>query len=78
MYSHSTPRFIYNSSTEKRECQVRQGCLKDSAQLAQMVVLFSISYGEHLRTHLKDHTGYDQGPEIRGKPRKVSLLVGKP
>ena len=27
--------------------------------------------------HLNDHAEYDQGPGIQGKPRKVSLLVGK-
>ena len=32
--------------------------------------------GEYLRTHLKDHTKYDQGPEIHGKPRRVLLSVG--
>ena len=26
---------------------------------------------------LKDHTEYDQGPEIHGKPRRLSLLVDK-
>ena len=35
----------------------------------------SLSYGEHLITHLKDHTGYDQGPVIHGKPKKVSPLI---
>ena len=32
---------------------------------------------EHLRNHLIDYAGYDQGPEIHGKPRIVSLPVGK-
>ena len=50
---------------------------KDSAQLAQMGVWILVSLGEHLRTHLRDHTEYDQGPEIYGKPRKVLLLVGE-
>ena len=27
--------------------------------------------------HLKDHTRYDQGPEIHGEPRRVSLPVGE-
>ena len=36
-----------------------------------------VSLGEHLRTHLKDHTGYDQGPGFHNKPRRVSLLVGE-
>ena len=35
---HSTPHFIYNLSTQKRGCQVWQGCPKDCAQLAQMGV----------------------------------------
>ena len=26
---------------------------------------------------LKTHTGYDQGPEIHGRPRRMSLLVGE-
>ena len=34
-------------------------------------------FGEYLRTHLKDHTRYDQGPEIHGEPRIVSLPVGE-
>ena len=33
--------------------------------------------GEYLRTHLKDHTRYDRGPEIHGGPRRVSLPVGE-
>ena len=36
-----------------------------------------LSLGKHMRTYLKEHTTYGQGPEIHGKPRKVSLLVGK-
>ena len=35
------------------------------------------SLGEHLRTQLKDHTRYDQGPGIHSKPRRVSLPVGE-
>ena len=61
MYSHNTPRSIYSLSTEKCGYQVRQGYLKDSTQLAQMSVKISVSFGEHLRTHLKDYTRYDQG-----------------
>ena len=38
---------------------------------------FSFFLGEHLRTHVKDHTRYDQGPEIHGKPRRVLVSVGK-
>ena len=33
--------------------------------------------GEYLKTRLKDHTIYDRGPEIHGKPRRVSLPVGE-
>ena len=58
---------------QKRGCQVGQGCPKDFAQLAQTGVLILVSLGEYLRAHLKDHTRYDQGPEIHGEPRRVSL-----
>ena len=77
MYSHKTSRFIYSFSTQNCGYQVRQGCLKDSAHLAQIGVLILISLGEHLRIHLKDHTRYNQGPEILGGPRRVSPRVGK-
>ena len=33
--------------------------------------------GEHLQAHLKRHTRYDQGPEIYGEPRRVSLPAGE-
>ena len=36
-----------------------------------------VSIGEYLRTHLKDHTRYDQGPEIHDEPRRVSFPVGE-
>ena len=36
-----------------------------------------VSLGEHLRTPLKRPYRYDQGPEIHGRPRRVSLLVGE-
>ena len=36
-----------------------------------------VSLDEHLRTDLKDHTRYDQGQEIYGKPKKVSLPFGE-
>ena len=50
----------------KRFCTAgRNGCLD------------LVSFGEHLRTHLKDHTRYDQGPEIHDTPRRVSLPVSK-
>ena len=42
-----------------------------------MGVWILVSLGEYLRTHLKDHTRYDRGPEIHGKPRRVSLPVGE-
>ena len=38
-------------------------------------ILFSLS--KYLRTHLIEHTIYDQGPEIHGEPRRVSLPVGE-
>ena len=71
------PRSIYGLSTQKRGCQVRQGCPKDSAQLAQTGVWILISLGKHLRTNLKEHVRYDQGPEIHGEPRRVSLPVSE-
>ena len=58
-------------------CQVWQGCPKDSAHLAQTDVWILVSLGEYLRTHLKDHTRYNRGPEIHGEPRRVSLPVGE-
>ena len=42
-----------------------------------MGVSILVSLGEYLRTHLKDHAKYDRGPEIHGKPRRVSLPVGE-
>ena len=36
-----------------------------------MDVWILVSLGEYLRTHLKDHTKYDQGPEIHGETRRV-------
>ena len=36
-----------------------------------------VSLGEYLKTNLKDHTKYDQGPEIHSEPRRVSLLFSK-
>ena len=74
---HSTPFSICDLSIQKRGCQVWQGCPKDSAQLAQTGVWILVSLGEYLRTHLKDHTRCDQGPEIHGKPRRVSLSFGE-
>ena len=49
---HSTPRSICDLSIQKRECQVWQGCPKDSAQLAQTGVWILVSLGEYLRTYL--------------------------
>ena len=42
-----------------------------------MGVWILVSLGEHLRTHLRDHTGYDWDPETHGKPRRVSLPVSE-
>ena len=50
-----------------------QDCPRDSAHLAQTGVWIL----KYLRTHLKDHAKYDRGPEIHGKPRRVSLPVGE-
>ena len=74
---HSTPFSICDLSIQKRGCQIWHGCTKDSAQLAQTGVWILVSLGEYLRTPLKDHTRYNQGPEIRGEPRRVSLPVGE-
>ena len=73
----TVPHSICGLSIQKRKCQVRQGCPKDSAQLAQTGVWILVSLGEYLRTHLKDHTRYDHGPEIHGGPRRVSLPFGE-
>ena len=74
---YSTPRSICDLSIQRRGCQVWQDCPRDSAQLAQTGVWILVSLGEYLRTHLKDHTRYDRGPEIHGKPRRVSLPFGE-
>ena len=58
---------------QRRRCQIWQGCPRDSAHLAQTGVWILVSLGEYLRTHLIDHAKYDRGPEIHGKPRRVSL-----
>ena len=67
---YNTPRSICDLSIQKREYQVWQGCLKDSAQLAQTGVWILVSLAEYLRDlrdhlrdhHLRDHTRYDRGP----------------
>ena len=74
---YNTPFSICGLSIQRRGCQVGQGCPKDSAQLAQTSVWILFSLGEYLRTHLKDHTRYDWGPEIHGMPRRVSLPFGE-
>ena len=74
---HNTPFSICSLSIQKRGCQVWQGCPKDSAHLAQTGIWILVSIGEYLRTHLKDHTKYDRGPEIHGESRRVSLPFGK-
>ena len=70
---HSTLHSICHLSIQKRGCQVWQSCPKDSMHLGQTGVWILVSLGKYLRTHLKDHTRYDRGPEIHGKPRRVSL-----
>ena len=74
---HSTPFSICDLSIQRRGCQVWQGWPKDSAKLPQTGVWILVSLGEYLRTHLKDHTRYDQDPEIHDEPRRVSLPVGE-
>ena len=75
---HNTLFSICDLSIQKRGCQVWQGCPKDSAHLAQTgLVWILVSLGQYLRTHLKDHTRYDRGPEIHDDPRRVSLPVGE-
>ena len=61
-----------------RSADVWHVCPKDSAQLAQTSVWILVSLGEYLRTYLKDHIRYNQGPEIHDEPRRVSLSFGKP
>ena len=68
---HSTPFYICDLSIQRRGCQVWQGCPNDSALLAQTDVWILVSLGDYLRTHLRDHTKYDRGPEIQGEPRRV-------
>ena len=55
------PLFHLWLSTQKRGCQVWQGCPKDSAQLTQIGVWILVSLGEYPRAHIKGHTRYDQG-----------------
>ena len=68
---------ICDLSIQRHGYQVWQGYPKDFAQLAQTNVWILVSLGDYLRIHLKDHTIYDQGPEIHGEPRRVSLPVGE-
>ena len=68
---------ICNLCIQRRGCQIWQGCPRDSAHLAQTGVWILVSLGDYLRTHLKDHTRYNRGPEIHGKPRRVSLPFGE-
>ena len=74
---YNTPFSICDLCIQKHGCQVWQGCPGDSAQLAQTGVSILVSLDQYLRTHLKNHARYDRGPEIHGKPRRVSLPVGK-
>ena len=61
---HSTPRSICGLFIQRCGCQVWQGCPKDSGQLVQTGVWILVSLDGYLRTHLKNHTRYDRGPEI--------------
>ena len=69
--------FHCDLSIQKPGCQVWQGCPNDSSQLTPTGVWILVSLGEYLRTHLKDHTRHDQGPEIHDDPRRVLLPFGK-
>ena len=73
----STPLSICDLSLQRRRCQIQKGCPKDSAQLAQTSVWILVLLDEYLRTHLINHTRYDQGPEIHGKSRRDSLSFGE-
>ena len=65
-FVHSEAQMPNLARLFKRFCTAgRNGCLD------------LVSFGEHLRTHLKNHTRYDQGPEIHNTPRRVSLPVSK-
>ena len=77
MYSHSASGLLCNLSNKKYGCLVWQGYFIDSVQLTQIRIYILVSLGKHLRTHLKDHTTYGQGPGIHSKPRKVLLLVSE-
>ena len=68
---------ICSLSIQRHKCQVWQGCPKDSAQLAQMCVWILVSLGKYLRIHLRDHTRYDQGPDIYSGPKRVSRPFGE-
>ena len=68
---------ICDLSIQKRGSQIWQGCPKDFAHLAQTGVWILVSLGEYLRTHLKDHTRYDQGSEIHDEPKRASLPFGE-
>ena len=70
-YSVFHLRFVHS------EARMPSLARQDSAQLAQTGVRILVSLGEYLRTHLTDHTKYDRGPEIHGKPRRVSLPFGE-
>ena len=42
-----------------------------------MGVYILVSHCQYLRGHIKEHTRYDQGPEIHGEPKRVSLSFGE-
>ena len=68
---------ICDLSIQRRGCQIWQGCPKDSAQLAQTRVWIVVTLVEYLRTHLKDHTRYDRGPEIHDEPGECRSHLAK-
>ena len=71
MYFHNTPCSICNSSPEMHRCLVWKSYLKDFTQLAHGCLDLNLLLGKHLKSHLKDHVTYGQGPEIHVMPRKV-------
>ena len=76
-YSHSNPRSILMFVHSEARMPSHAKLFKRFRAAGKNKRLDLILFDEHQRTHLKDHTRYDQGPEIYGKPRKVSLPVGE-
>ena len=67
----------YSNDKKHLPYHIWQGCPNDSAQLTQTGVWIIVSLGEYLRTHLKDHTRHNRGPEIHDDPRRVLLPFGE-